>query len=186
MSERWRRKSGLESHQRECLHLQEQLQSLEKDSQALSLVSELKTKLNNWIKRKTPCMGIRSLQTKLVDRRMKSWPSPRLWRLHWWRRVRSQWGWAPRKRKCTSWKRHWETQGHVRLMKRSSSMSQKNWKQASGGMTRFRTRLRPLKGSCRWQKKTRSWWFLMLRIAKQRCMETLKAQIELMTERLKI
>ncbi|KAB0345532.1 hypothetical protein FD754_022458 [Muntiacus muntjak] len=59
----------LESHQSECLHLQEQLQSLEKDSQALSLVrSELENQIEQLNKEKDSLVWeSESLQTKLSE-----------------------------------------------------------------------------------------------------------------------
>uniref|UniRef100_A0AC11E2S0 Centromere protein F n=1 Tax=Ovis aries TaxID=9940 RepID=A0AC11E2S0_SHEEP len=70
MSEKMKEKiRELESHQRECLHLQEQLQSLEKDSQALSLVrSELENQIEQLNKEKDSLVWeSESLQTKLSE-----------------------------------------------------------------------------------------------------------------------
>ncbi|KAM9109358.1 centromere protein F isoform 1-T2 [Megaptera novaeangliae] len=70
MSEKMKEKiRELESHQDECLHLQEQLQSLEKDSQALSLVrSELENQ-NRQLNKETESLvrESESLQTKLSE-----------------------------------------------------------------------------------------------------------------------
>ncbi|KAF4018668.1 hypothetical protein G4228_010084 [Cervus hanglu yarkandensis] len=70
MSEKMKEKiRELESHQSECLHLQEQLQSLEKDSQALSLVrSELENQIEQLNKEKDSLVWeSESLQTKLSE-----------------------------------------------------------------------------------------------------------------------
>uniref|UniRef100_A0A4W2E6A1 Centromere protein F n=1 Tax=Bos indicus x Bos taurus TaxID=30522 RepID=A0A4W2E6A1_BOBOX len=70
MSEKMKEKiRELESHQSECLHLQEWLQSLEKDSQALSLVrSELENQIEQLNKEKDSLVWeSESLQTKLSE-----------------------------------------------------------------------------------------------------------------------
>ncbi|XP_059947109.1 centromere protein F isoform X2 [Mesoplodon densirostris] len=70
MSEKMKEKiRELESHQDECLHLQEQLQSLEKDSQALSLVrSELENQVRQLNKETESLIReSESLQTKLSE-----------------------------------------------------------------------------------------------------------------------
>ncbi|KAJ8790206.1 hypothetical protein J1605_004673 [Eschrichtius robustus] len=70
MSEKMKEKiRELESHQDECLHLQEQLQSLEKDSQALSLVrSELENQIRQLNKETESLVReSESLQTKLSE-----------------------------------------------------------------------------------------------------------------------
>ncbi|CAI9179806.1 unnamed protein product [Rangifer tarandus platyrhynchus] len=70
MSEKMKEKiRELESHQSECLHLQEELQSLEKDSQELSLVrSELENQIEQLNKEKDSLVWeSESLQTKLSE-----------------------------------------------------------------------------------------------------------------------
>uniref|UniRef100_A0A8C6FMA6 Centromere protein F n=1 Tax=Moschus moschiferus TaxID=68415 RepID=A0A8C6FMA6_MOSMO len=70
MSEKMKEKiQELESHQSECLHLQEQLQSLEKYSEALSLVrSELENQIEQLNKEKDSLVWeSESLQTKLSE-----------------------------------------------------------------------------------------------------------------------